>query len=125
MAKIQLRELWNLEKALLRSVQNYSKLRRERDLGDMQMVEFANVSYDNLGHLTLCLLHRIPQWTEFALEAHRPLIETLAARGSWKAREILKIPNEQELERPTKEELAARFFFGDIETLEALQSGYA
>jgi hypothetical protein len=94
-AKMQLKELWNLEKALLRSVGNYPKLRKERDLGDMQMVEWSNVSYDNVGHLSLCLLHRFPDWTEFALNTYRPEIETLASMGSWKARELIGIPQEE------------------------------
>jgi hypothetical protein len=124
-AKLQLKELWKLEKALLKSVDNYPKLRKERDLGDMSMVEWASVAYDNLGHTALCLLHGFPQWTAYALEVHRPQIETLASIGSWKARELLGLSKDTKLEPATNNDLAQRFFFGDVETLEFLRMGYS
>ncbi len=74
-AKLQLRELWKLERTLLRSVENYPKLRMERNLGDMRITEAAEVTYDLLGHTTLCFLHPFPRWTAYVLQEHRPLVE--------------------------------------------------
>lgn len=57
--KLQLKDLWRLEKALLKSIDNYPKLRIERILGDMRITEAAAVTYDLLGHTTLCSLRVI------------------------------------------------------------------
>jgi len=123
-AKLQLRDMWKIEQALLKANPNYPKLRKERDLGDMRITEASDVTYDNLGHGALCLLHPFPRWTAYALQEHRALIETLASMGSWKARELLGIPREASVTRAGNAELAARFFFGDVATVEALRAGY-
>ena len=48
-AKLQLRELWALEKKLLLSIDNYPELLRERNVGEMRMTEHASVTgpYDS------------------------------------------------------------------------------
>jgi hypothetical protein len=124
-AKLGLADLWKLEKALLKSIGNYPKLRSERALGDMRMTEWASVTYDNLGHLALCLLHPFPEWTSYALSECRPLIETLASMNSWKAKELLGYEQLSDLPPPSDADLAARFFFGDIGTLQELRHGYS
>lgn len=124
-AKLQLRDLWKFERALVASVDNYPKLRMERNLGDMRVTEAAAVTYDGLGHLTLCLLHPFPAWTAYVIQEHRPLLETLSAMNSWKARELLGIKENEKLPALDNEDLAKRFFFGDTETLAALRAGYA
>jgi hypothetical protein len=124
-AKLQLRDVWRLEKTLLKSIDNYPKLRMERNLGDMRITEAADVTYDLLGHTTLCLLHPFPKWTAYVLQAHRPLIETLASLNSWKARELLGIGQHEQYPHMSNIDLANRFFYGDVETLEALRAGYS
>lgn len=124
-AKLQLRDLWKFEKALLASVDNYPKLRMERNLGDMRITEAADITYDVLGHTTLCLLHPFPKWTAYVLQEYRPLIEALASMNSWKARELLGIADHQKTSVMPETDLANRFFFGDVETLKALRGGYS
>jgi hypothetical protein len=68
--KLRLKDLWSLEKNLLRAIDNYPRLRRERNLGDGRMTEAAAVSCDLLGHSTLCLLSRFPRWMAYALQEH-------------------------------------------------------
>ena len=122
--KLQLRELWELEKRLLKTIDNYPKLRRERNLGDGRMTEAAAVTYDLLGHNTLCLLSRFPRWTAYAVQEHRSLIEKLASMNSRQAMELLGLKLNQEFPRATDADFAERFFYGDIATLQALQEGY-
>ncbi len=124
-AKLQLRELWNIEKKLVQSIKNYAALGKERNLGDMRITKATSVTYDLLGHTTLCVISRFPKWIDYALDQHRPLIEALAAMNSWKARELLGIPQERKLAPANDIDLANRFFFGDIATLNALRAGYA
>jgi hypothetical protein len=44
--RLQLRDLWRFERALLASIDNYPKLRIERNLGDMRVTETAEITYD-------------------------------------------------------------------------------
>jgi len=122
--KLHLRELWELEKQLLKAIDNYPKLRGERNLGDARMTEAAGVNYDLMGHNTLCLLSRFPQWTEYALREHRPLIEKLASMNSWKARELLGLKLTDTFPRATDGDFADYFFYGDVATQQVLQEGY-
>jgi hypothetical protein len=125
-AKAHLRELWTMEKTLLNSVENYAQLRRERNLGDMTMTEPSSVTYDNLGHGTLCLMHGYPDWTDYAMRVHRAEIEKLASMHSWSAKGLLGLkPTDDFGVPPTESDLATRFFFGDLATLQALREGYA
>jgi hypothetical protein len=124
-AKLQLKGFWDLEKRLLASVGNYAKLLQERSLGEMRMTEWSSVTYDNLGHLTLCLLHRFPKWKVYLLEQRRPLIEKMASLNSWAAKEMLGIDKQENYGSITDAELANRFFLGDIATLQALRAGYS
>jgi hypothetical protein len=123
--KLQLKELWNFEKKLLKTIDNYPQLRRERNLGDAGMTETAEVTYDLLGHTTLCLLSRFPQWTAYALREHGASIETLASMQSWKAKELLGFNRKEQFVSASNVDIAKRFFYGDIATLEALEAGYS
>jgi hypothetical protein len=123
-AKATLRSYWQLEERLIGSVENYAKLSRERSLGDMRMIEWSSVTYDNLGHLTLCLLHPFPKWKAYALDQHRALVEALASLGSWAAKDMLEIPHHQKRELLADAEVAKRFFLGNEATLRALRGGY-
>jgi hypothetical protein len=124
-AKHQLRGYWELEKKLLASIPNYKKLLAERSLGDMRITECASVIYDNLGHSTIARLHRFPKWKHYLLAEKRELVEQVASTGSWAAKELLGLKIEDEFPRMTDEQLADRFFLGDVDTLRAIRSGYS
>lgn len=123
-AKLQLRDMWKLELALLKGVGNYPKLVRERNLGEMRITEAASVTYDVLGHMTLCILHPFPTWTDYVLREYRPLVETLASLNSWKAKELLGMKQEEATPRASDADLAKRFFFGDEHMLAGIRAGY-
>ena len=123
-AKLHLKELWDLEKKLLASIDDYPKLNRERNLGEGRMTEWAELNYDNLGHYTLCLLASFPKWMEYVKTVHRPLLETIAATGSWKAKELLDLQSTDAVDRLPDALLAERFFFGDLNTFQTLRNGY-
>jgi hypothetical protein len=95
-----------------------------RSLGDMRLIEWSSVTYDNLGHKTLCLLHPFPKWKAYALQKHRPLVEALASLGSWAARELLEVPKDQRCEPLADGEVAKRFFLGNEAMLRTLRAGY-
>jgi hypothetical protein len=123
-ARQQLKAMWETEKNLLAAIGNYAALLKERSLGEMRMTEWSSVTYDNLGHLTLCLLHRFPQWKEYLLKERRPLIGKLACMGSHAAKAMLGVDARDNFGVISDSELAERFFFGDIATLFALRSAY-
>jgi hypothetical protein len=123
-AKENLKGYWQLEERLLGSIGNYAKLKEERPVGDGRMTEWSSVTYDNLGHLTLCLMHRFPKWKAYVLENHRPLLETLASLGSWAAKDMLGVPQQNDYGAIADAELAKRFFLGNTATLQALRAGY-
>lgn len=123
-AKLSLKELWRAEAILLSGIDDYSKLRKQRDLGELATPEAELTVYDQLGHLTLCLMHPYPRWTKYALEVHRAQIEHIAALGSFKAKELLGMDKLARLPTVDDETIAKRFFFGDVEALRAHRSGY-
>jgi hypothetical protein len=124
-AKRQLRGYWELEKRLLAAIPNYKVLLRERSLGEMRMTEWSSVTYDNLGHSTIARLHRFPKWKDYLLAEKRELIEQVASTGSWAAKGLLGLKSEDEFPRMSDEQLADRFFLGDVDTLRAIRSGYS
>ncbi len=123
-AKLQLRRYWELEKKLLSAIPNYRALLAERSLGEMRMTECSSVTYDNLGHSTIVRLHRFPKWKAYLLAERHELVEQVASTGSWAARELLGLKREDEFGAMTDEQLADRFFLGDVETLRAIRRGY-
>jgi hypothetical protein len=79
------------------------------------------VTIDYLGHLSLCLLESLPDWKAYALEHPRDDIAILAHLGSWQAKEWLE-PDQSTIVL-TEQELADRFFFGDIVAQRSLAVG--
>jgi len=125
-AKQQLRGYWDLEKKLLAALPNYMNLLAERSLGEMRMIEWSSVSYDNLAHLLLCRLDpRFPKWRDYLLAERRPHLEKVAAMGSWAARRMLGMGNGEVINNLSDEEIADRFFLGDVDTLRILRSAYS
>ncbi|HWG17952.1 MAG TPA: hypothetical protein VN678_08830 [Acidobacteriaceae bacterium] len=124
-AKRHLRGYWELEKRLLAAIPNYKALLTERSLGDMRVTEWSSVTYDNLGHSTIARLHRFPKWKDYLLVEKRELVEQVASTGSWAAKALLGFKIEDEFPGMKDEQLADRFFLGDIDTLRALRRAYA
>jgi hypothetical protein len=124
-AKLQLKSIWQFEKAILSTVSNYPKLRKERALGELHPTDAVDVNYDFLGHLGLCVVSSIPKWKEYILCTHEAEVRALAALGSLRARELLGLDKLAPYPPLPDEEAAARFFFGDIAMMRALRDGYA
>ncbi|MHB1282296.1 MAG: type I restriction enzyme HsdR N-terminal domain-containing protein [Metallibacterium scheffleri] len=124
-AKLKLKAIWQFEKEILSAIDNYPKLREERALGEMHPTESVSVNYDFLGHFALCVVSSIPKWKEYILQTHQAELRTLAALGSWSARELLGLEKTAPYPPLSDEEVATRFFFGDIAMMRALRSGYA
>ena len=123
-AKHKLRAYWDLEKRLLSAVPDYHALLKERSLGDMRLIEWSSITYDNLGHSTLCRLHRFPKWKDYLMSERRDLVEQVASTGSWAARQMLGLKIEDKFTEMTDQKLADRFFLGDVDTLLAIRRGY-
>jgi hypothetical protein len=123
-AKATLRGIWQLEAKLVASVGNYPKLMQERSLGDLRSIEWCSITYDYLGNFALCLMHPFPRWQQYALQNHRGRLEELVKLGSWKAGEMLGVSNQKEVEPPSDEVVAARFFSGDVQMLRTLRALY-
>jgi hypothetical protein len=120
--KSKLRELWALDAALIkRAPPNYVALLGERGLGETYPSESIDVTIDYLGHLSLCLLESLPDWKSYALEHHLNDIEMLANLGSWQAKKWLE-PAQSTIIL-SEQELADRFFFGDIAAQRSLAGG--
>ena len=124
MAKHKLRAYWDLEKKLLSAIPDYHALWKARSLGDLRLIEWSSVTYDNLGHATLCRLHRFPKWKEYLMSEKRDLVEQVASTGSWAARQMLGQKIEDKFAEMTDQKLADRFFLGDVDTLRAIRRGY-
>jgi hypothetical protein len=120
--KSKLRELWALDAQLIQSAPpNYLALLKERSLGETYPSESIDVTIDYLGHLSLCLLESLPDWKAYAIEHHRNDIAILAQLGSWQAKKWLD--PDLPASAPTEQELAERFFFGDIGAQRSLAVG--
>lgn len=120
--KSKLRELWAMDAQLIRTAPpNYLALVQERSLGETYPSESIDVTIDYLGHLSLCVLEHLPDWKAYAIEHHRNDIAILAELGSWQAKGWLgpDLP----ASAPTEQELADRFFFGDIGVQRSLAVG--
>lgn len=120
--KSKLRELWYLDAQLIQSAPpNYLTLLKERGLEETYPSESIDVTIDYLGHLSLCLLESLPVWKAYAIENHRNEIAILAQFGSWQAKNWLD--PDLLASAPTEQELAERFFFGNIGTQRSLAVG--
>ena len=123
-AEERVREMWADELHLLDARPDYMDLVRDRDLGDLSMVEAAAVTWDELAHATLCVISRSPRWTAHVLDRHRTVVEGLAAQGYWSARKLLQIEDRTASVAPPADWAADRFFFGDAATAERLAKAY-
>ncbi|WP_431858724.1 hypothetical protein [Azospirillum sp.] len=119
-----LEEMWRTEINLLSKVSNYRQLLADHDFGETFCTEGNAVVYDQLGHLSLCIIEKYPTWKSWAIEHKRDDIEQLAAYGSWQARKWLGLDINADISRPTDREIADRFFFGDVNTSNTLRSYY-
>jgi pimeloyl-ACP methyl ester carboxylesterase len=62
---------------------------------------------------------------DYLLAEKRELVEQVASTGSWAAKELLGFKIEDEFPRMKDEQLADRFFLGDVDTLRAIRRGYS
>ncbi|GAB6854138.1 hypothetical protein JCM15831A_11620 [Asaia astilbis] len=123
-AKLQLQQIWDMEKKLLAKIPDYPKIRDERNLDEMLPTECCSVDFDYLGHLILCLLPPFPKWERYILDNHLTEVTNLAKLQSWSAKQLLGIEISDELQPLDDEFLANRFFLGDVETLRFLRAKY-
>lgn len=125
-AKQQLRGFWDLEMKLLAALPNYKGLKVERSLGEMRMIEWSSVTFDNLAHSFLCRIEpRFPKWRDYMVAERRPLLEKVAAPGSWAARSMLGVKDGKNPFKINDQELADRFFLGDANILRVLRAAYS
>lgn len=123
-AKLHLRGLWEVENKILSSIPNYRTLAKERDLGETHPTEFVDTTHDFLGHYAVCLIEYFPAWKSYVLDNYRSEVETIASLGSWQAKTWLGLDRDKPTSRLNSQEIANRFFFGDLRTLDALIKGY-
>ena len=120
----QLREIWEVEAAILEGVPSYRELCRERDLGEVHPAEGTDVVYDSLGHGILCIVNHHADWKSYILKHHSQDVQTLAMIGSWQAREWLGYGMDVSIPRPTDRVMADRFFLGDVQMYRRLREAY-
>ncbi|MDE0171915.1 MAG: type I restriction enzyme HsdR N-terminal domain-containing protein [Defluviicoccus sp.] len=120
----RLREIWKVEAAILESEKSYQELLRERDMGEIFPTEGTDVVYDSLGHGVLCMMDGHETWKNYVLEHHRQDVVTLARIGSWQAKAWLGLDVESSCPRLSDQEMADRFFLGDVTMYRRLKTGY-
>lgn len=118
------RGYWDMEKRMLAGIPNYGRLLKERDLGEIQMIEHAGLDYDNLAHSLLCRFPRFPKWREYLIAERKPYLLDIAAMGSWAAKEMIGLGIEDSLSDLPDQAFADRFFLGDVETFRTLRQAY-
>lgn len=124
-AETLLKEAWVTERVLLQDGTDYWTGLSGRGLnGEVNPTEHNWVDYDSLGHLFLCVLQHSPKWEEYALQQHRGEIQRLAGNGSWSARKLLGIASDEVILTLTDEEVAQRFFYGDLALFRDLRGAY-
>lgn len=120
-----LKESWNAERLLLGDGSEYWRSLEGLGLaGEIHPTEHNWVDYDSLGHIVLCVLKDIPDWREYALANHSDDVRRIAASGSWAAREILGIAEDERLPPLQDTESAKTFFDGDVTLFRALRDAY-
>lgn len=125
LAKQELKTFWDFENEVLNTVQDYKEIKAEHKYGDFHPIEKSSVVYDSLGHNSLCVIKEFPEWKEYIFSKHFPEVYTLACMGSWAARELLNNrvdPSTYELMKDN--DLAERFFMGDITRFQKLKTAY-
>lgn len=120
-----LNDSWNAERVLLGEGYEYWRSLDGRGLdGEIYSTEHSWVDYDALGHVVLCVLKDIPNWRDYTLANHSADIKRIASCGSWAAREILGVTQEEQLPRLSDIEAAKQFFDGDVTLFTALKTAY-
>lgn len=126
-AETMLEDLWQKERRFLRDGAAYWKGLAGRGIADeVNLTERNWVDYDSLGHLVLCVVSKSSKkWSEYVMETHATDLRRLTQGGSWQARELLDIPMDTQLSPPSDEEMAQRFFYGNLELFRDLRGAYA
>ena len=122
--ELRLRELWTTESIILESVQSYQELLEERAMGEIHPTEGTDVVYDSLGHGVLCIMDYHEKWKNYVLGCHRGDVEVLARLGSWQARKWLGFDVESSCPSLRDQQIADRFFLGDVKIFRRLRAGY-
>jgi hypothetical protein len=122
-----LRDLWATEHAVLGDGSLYWADVAGRGLdGEVHPTERNWVDQDYLGHFILCVLANCGgEWLDYTLQHHRSEIERVAQYGSWQARALLGLEPDIRLQRPSDDELARRFFNGDLALFMYLRAAYS
>lgn len=124
-AKKYLIDTWKTELAGLREFPDYPRLRAEQSDGEVHPTECMQVTYDYLGHLTLCLIEKFPKWKSYVLSNHANEIAFQSAQGLSKAQEFAGELDLAPMRPKQVRELATkRFFLGQKEIHKALIDGY-
>lgn len=118
---------WRLEKEKLGDGSEYISALSATNIPEAFPSEIAYISYDNLGHLCLCMINSSQKWKQYTIENHAAEIRKIAQYGSFIAHELLGKTVDFDAppsNRPSTQEIADRFFFGDINILQNLSSSY-
>lgn len=122
LARMKLKEIWRLECRLVAAIPEALPLMRS--LGELPSCEFVSTVYDQLGHSALCMLNQFPEWKAYTLQHHWSEVETIGRSGSWQARDWLSDDGPIPRTRLDKAETAERFFLGDMQIMQEVQSIY-
>jgi len=125
-AETILNDLWQLERKFLGDGTAYWTGLAGRGIDDeLNHTENNWVNYDNLGHLVLCILAQSSRkWTDYVLTEHKEELSYLAKGGSWQARKLLNIAFDASIPHPSDEEMAKRFFNGNLVLFRDLSGAY-
>ena len=66
----------------------------------------------------------IPKWKDYLVAERRDLVGRWTSTASWAAKRLLGLKSEDEFRAMADQELADRFFLGDLETFRAIRRGY-
>jgi len=124
LAQQHLQSLWKYEETLLKSIPNYKGLRKERKFDELQSIEFFSLNYDMLGHLVLCILEEYPIWKKYLLLEHQKEISVHTGLGSWAGKKLLEENKINKLIKISDNDIARRFFLGDLEQYLSLKKLY-
>lgn len=128
LAREEWKRLIETEIHLLKQYPNYNALLAEFNFGETHPTQYCSVSYDFLGHGTLCAIEQNEKWTNYVLEHHKGLVIEIAQLGSWSAQKMLRsdIQNASNTEYQFDDEIACRrFFFNDTNLYEQLRLAYS
>ena len=119
-----MKDLWIVERTMLKDGADYRAANAARRIPDSPASEVVSVAHDEIGHQCLVMLDLFPKWKAYTLSQHPDEVERLANYGSWQAKRWLGLADKAVRPRPPVDEMAERFFFGDLNLLMALCNGY-